>query len=156
MYGIVYVTVNKINKKKYIGQHKCSTEKDGYLGTGKTLKKAIKKYGKNNFTRKTLYRAESPEELDKMEIAFISAFRATERNDYYNIAEGGATNRTMRGANNPFYGVTGPAHPCYGRKHTKNELRRMSESQKGKTLEKWSGQFSTTCFWAKCCFHTPP
>lgn len=133
MYGIIYVTVNKINGKKYIGQHKCNTENNSYIGTGKALKKAIEKYGKENFIRYTLYKAESPEELDKMEIAFISAFRATQRDDYYNIAEGGAVNRTLCGKNNPYYGKTGSAHPCYGRKHTPEELRKMSESQKGRS-----------------------
>lgn len=132
MYGIIYLTVNKVNGKKYIGQHKCKTENDSYIGTGKTLKKAIEKYGRENFERHTLYKADSPEELDNMEIAFIKVFRATERNDFYNIAEGGAVNRTLKGKNNPFYGCKGPKHPCYGRKHTAEELRKMSESQKGR------------------------
>ena len=131
MYGIVYVTLNLVNGKKYIGQHKCKTENDSYIGTGKTLKKAIAKYGRDNFKRYTLYRAESPEELDKMEIAFISSFRATERDDYYNIAEGGAVNRTMKGKNNPSYGKRGPKSIHYGRKRSEETKKRMSIAQKG-------------------------
>lgn len=134
MIGIIYVTVNLIDGKKYIGQHKCRRETDSYLGSGKILKRAIEKYGRENFKRYTLYKAETEEELDEKEIAFISAFRATEKDNYYNVAEGGLTNRTLRGKNNPYYGVTGSAHPCYGRKHTEDELRRMSESQKGKIV----------------------
>ena len=134
MYGIIYVTVNMVNNKKYIGQHACKKENDSYLGSGKTLKKAIKKYGRENFKRITLFRADSREILDEMEKKFISFFRATEREDYYNIAEGGITTRALRGDNNPFFGVTGSAHPCYGRKHTQDELTRMSQSQKGKTV----------------------
>ena len=47
MFGIIYITTNLINNKKYIGKHKCdSIEFDGYLGSGKILKNAIKKNGK--------------------------------------------------------------------------------------------------------------
>lgn len=134
MYGIVYLTLNLVNGKKYIGQHKCKTEHDSYIGSGKTIKKAIEKYGYENFKRYILYRAESPEELDKMEIAFISAFRATERDDYYNIAEGGSTNRAMKGANNPSFGKRGPLSPHYGRKRSAETCRRISEGQKGRIV----------------------
>lgn len=116
MYGIIYVTVNKVNGKKYIGQHKCLDEFDDYLGSGKTLKAAIRKYGKENFERYTLYRAESEEELDQKEIEFISAFRATHRNDYYNINEGGNANR-MCGESNPNYGKCGDLCPTSGENH---------------------------------------
>jgi hypothetical protein len=47
--GIIYLTTNQINGKIYIGQ--TSINKHGYIGSGKLLKKAIKKYGKNNFIR---------------------------------------------------------------------------------------------------------
>lgn len=134
MYGIVYQTTNKITGKKYIGQHKCKTEKDSYLGSGKILKRAIAKYGRENFVRETLYKAETPEELDKKEIEFISKYAATSSDDYYNVAEGGLTSRIMRGKNNPSYGKTGSLNPVYGRKHTEDERRRISESQKGKTV----------------------
>ena len=131
MFGIVYVTVNKVNGKKYIGQHKCSDENDKYLGSGKTLKKAIEKYGKENFNRITLYRAETEEELDKKEIEFIAAFRATERNDYYNITEGGLSYRKMVGVNNPSFGKRGPLSPNYGSKRSEATKQKMSKSQKG-------------------------
>ena len=124
MFGIIYVTVNMINGKRYIGQHKCSDEKDSYLGSGKILKEAIQKYGKENFHRYTLYRAETEEELDKKEIEFISAFRATENEKYYNINEGGNANR-MCGQNNPMYGKSGPLAPSYGRHMSEEQIEQM-------------------------------
>jgi len=49
---IIYKTTNHINDKFYIGQHNGNNPL--YLGSGKVLKRAIKKYGKENFTRETL------------------------------------------------------------------------------------------------------
>lgn len=55
MVNIVYKITNNINNKVYIGVH---TQKDssfdGYLGSGLLIRKAILKYGKENFSRRTL------------------------------------------------------------------------------------------------------
>ena len=126
MFGIIYVTVNKINGKKYIGQHKCSDESDNYLGSGKVLLAAIEKYGRENFKRYTLYVAETKEELDEKEVEFISLFNATHRDDYYNINEGGNANR-MCGENNTMYGRRGELAPGYGRVYTEEEKEIMRQ-----------------------------
>lgn len=47
----VYITTNKIDGKQYIGSHSANDINDGYLGSGKYIKRAIKKYGKDNFER---------------------------------------------------------------------------------------------------------
>lgn len=46
---VVYKTINKINQRYYIGKHSFTRIADGYIGSGVLLKKAIKKYGKENF-----------------------------------------------------------------------------------------------------------
>lgn len=130
MFGIIYITVNKVNGRKYIGQHKCKTDNDSYLGSGKALLSAIKKYGRDNFERHTLYKAETEEELDQKEVEFISAFMATEREQYYNINEGGSANR-MCGKNNPMYGKKGSLAPGYGRKKSDEEIKILKERMSG-------------------------
>ena len=51
-YGFVYCTTNHINGKRYIGQHKNNPEtNDRYLGSGKYIRQAMKKYGKKNFSK---------------------------------------------------------------------------------------------------------
>lgn len=53
-YHFVYKTTNLINGKWYIGKHSTSNLDDGYLGSSKHLKSAIKKYGKQNFKREII------------------------------------------------------------------------------------------------------
>jgi group I intron endonuclease len=49
-YYYVYKTINLINGKYYIGAHKSDTPHDlSYVGSGTIIKKAIEKYGVDNF-----------------------------------------------------------------------------------------------------------
>lgn len=51
LYSFVYMTTNNINDKIYIGVHTTNKLHDSYLGSGTYIIKAIKKYGRSNFTR---------------------------------------------------------------------------------------------------------
>lgn len=93
MYYFIYQTTNLINNKKYIGQHQTENINDGYLGSGVLLQKAIKKYGKENFSREILCFANNKDELDSLEIAYIAAANAKESNQYYNLNDGGMGQR---------------------------------------------------------------
>ena len=92
-YGFVYKTTNVVNGKIYIGQRiRTNNEKDDiYLGSGSLLFKAIKKYGKENFTRIILEECVSQEELNLYEIKYISEFKSTDKTIGYNIRKGGKT-----------------------------------------------------------------
>ena len=87
--AIVYLTTNLINGKKYIGST-ARTDKDVkyYLGSGVNISQAIKKYGKENFTRETLW--EGPKEV----VREIETFYCTLNNvasdpQYYNCTNQG-------------------------------------------------------------------
>lgn len=88
----IYETVNKINNKSYVGQRGCpddeTPESDDYLGSGKLLKRALKKYGKENFYKRILQLCFTQKELDLLEIKFIDEFRKLGKAEY-NIADGG-------------------------------------------------------------------
>jgi group I intron endonuclease len=87
-YYIVYKTINLINSKFYVGVHKISHKKDTYLGSGKLLKKAIKKYGKENFVRETLYSFNSESKAYKKEKELVNLEFVQDKNTY-NVTEGG-------------------------------------------------------------------
>ena len=89
MYGYIYETTNLINNKKYIGKHVSECFDVKYKGSGKALKRAIKKYGFENFDCKILKECFSEEELNESEIYYIKKFKADSSNDYYNISCGG-------------------------------------------------------------------
>lgn len=97
-FGFIYISTNSINNKKYIGQ--CSYSKPGwnsYLGSGIFLKKAIKKYGRESFSREIICDAFSREDLSFLEIYFIKEYDAVNDNKFYNIAEGGYVTRGFSG-----------------------------------------------------------
>lgn len=90
--GIIYKTINTINGKWYIGKYQGT--RPGYLGSGKALSNAIRKYGKENFLRETLAECESGEPLAALEKEIIKETNAVKDPMSYNIAEGGRGGRT--------------------------------------------------------------
>lgn len=66
----IYLVVNSINGKKYVGQH--SGKQRNYFASGTAVQHAIKKYGKHNFNRFILqYWDEAPLDMDKAEEFWI-------------------------------------------------------------------------------------
>lgn len=89
----IYLITNLVNNKIYIGQStKPFDETLSYYGSGKKIKRAIKKYGKENFTKRIIDICPNQDLLDKMEIHWINFFNARNPKIGYNIAKGGATN----------------------------------------------------------------
>lgn len=97
MIGYIYKTTNLINGRIYIGKHSKSYYDPSYYGSGKILKKAIKKYGKNNFSNELLCEANSEEELNLLEKKLISEYKLKYGSLIYNIAEGGTGGDTISG-----------------------------------------------------------
>ena len=75
---------------KYIGQHRYNPNKpDKYIGSGRNFTKAVKEFGKDNFSKEIIGWAYTQEELDQLEIKAIDSAGAVSSNEYYNIAPGG-------------------------------------------------------------------
>ncbi len=90
---IIYKTTNIVNGKIYIGQDKHDNPK--YIGSGDLIKRAIKKYGKENFKKETLYFCNCQIELDEKERLYIKEFNSINKEIGYNIALGGRNGTTL-------------------------------------------------------------
>jgi hypothetical protein len=88
MYHLVYLTTNHINNKIYVGVHSTYNLSYNYLGSGVKLLQAIKKYGKENFSRQILYFCLSAEESYQWERHIVTS-SFIKRRDVYNIKCGG-------------------------------------------------------------------
>ncbi|OHW63069.1 GIY-YIG catalytic domain protein [Andreesenia angusta] len=93
--GFIYITTNLIDGKKYIGQRKLSSGWEYYLGSGKLIKRAIKKYGKENFKRDIIEYGASQEELNYLEIKWIEKYNAVNEDTFYNLADGGKSGNKL-------------------------------------------------------------
>lgn len=144
MYGYIYLTTNNVNNKKYIGQssYKKINKKD-YLGSGKYLKKAIQKYGKENFSQEILIEAETFEELNHLEKIYIAKYNAVQSKEFYNISPGGRAS----------LGFTGKKHSIERNQklsirykgHSVSDKVRQVVSEIGKITGKKLGNLLTTC-----------
>lgn len=92
----VYLTICLINGKSYVGKYE-GLESDNYIGSGKLLKRAVQKYGKDNFTRVILERFTSKKDCQSGEVKWIKLLNAVESKLFYNIAVGGEGGNTYAG-----------------------------------------------------------
>lgn len=88
MFYTVYKTTNLTNNKIYIGLHTTNDINDGYLGSGLFLKKAIKKYGRQNFSKEILFIFNNKEDMVKKEKELVTEEFCL-RKDTYNMVKGG-------------------------------------------------------------------
>lgn len=85
MFYTIYKTTNTVNGKFYIGKHKTKNLDDGYLGSGKILKRAIAKYGLENFHKEILYIWEDEDHMNLIETILV----VPDREINYNLCDGG-------------------------------------------------------------------
>ena len=84
----IYKTTNLINGKFYIGKHQTKNIYDRYLGSGKALLKAIKKYGRANFIKEILFDFDTEQEMNDKEKELVSE-ELIKQECSYNMGVGG-------------------------------------------------------------------
>lgn len=84
MFYTIYKITNTVNNKYYIGKHQTKDLSDGYMGSGTLLKRAIKKYGVENFSKEILHVFETEEEMNAKEKELVQLSENS-----YNLCEGG-------------------------------------------------------------------
>lgn len=93
MYGYIYQTVNRVNDKVYVGQHKGEFNPE-YLGSGIYINRAIRKYGKDKFIVSVVAIANSRKEADDLEKKYIEEYK--KNHQVYNLAGGGIGGDTFK------------------------------------------------------------
>lgn len=89
-YGYVYEIRNNVNGKSYIGSRKLAldTSWEQYMGSGVLIKKAIRKYGRENFTKFLVCYAMTVDDLYAMEWEHIKKSQDNGTGGEYNLFRG--------------------------------------------------------------------
>ena len=120
-----YITTNKINGKRYVGAHKTDNIDDGYLGSGKYLLRAIKKYGKESFTRKIINKTDTIEQAHKNEKFLVEVFETLVSNGY---------NISPTGGLGVLGSCIGELNGMYEKHHSGESIQNMREAHIGVPL----------------------
>jgi hypothetical protein len=124
MFYTIYKITNQIDGKFYIGSHKTKDLDDGYMGSGRYLRRAQEKYGIENFKKEILFVFETAEEMYAKEAEIVNEdFLATENT--YNLKIGG------------FGGFDYVNDPrlFHNKTHTKEHMKMMSSKSLDKRQE---------------------
>ena len=84
MFYCIYKITNKVNNKIYIGMHQTKNLNDGYMGSGKRLHSAYKKYGIENFEKEILHIFDNECDMRNKEKELVVL-----NENSYNLCEGG-------------------------------------------------------------------
>lgn len=118
-FNCIYMYINKVNGKRYIGKAKDFNKRHKQHLKGKLIiDKAIRKYGEENFEIVILEEnVETDSQLNELEKLYIKKYDSYRKNGKgYNVADGGTGGDTLKG-------MTDEQREEHGRK--------ISEAQKG-------------------------
>ena len=143
-HNLVYKTTNLINGKIYIGVHSTNKLEDGYLGSGRIFKHALKKHGVESFVREILFDFPTAEEAFAKEEELVT-LEFINRKDNYNFKTGGGqglvseeTRKRQSLANKrPWLGKRGSEIPWFGKPISEERKKHLSELKIGDRNPMW-------------------
>lgn len=146
-YGYIYKITHTPTKRYYIGQHKSSEFDDSYWGSGHIIRSLYEKHPKEEFTREVLAWAETPEELNDLEMKFVDV-ASLKNNKCLNLKTGGGVgsvyskvvrekiSKSLKGHTSYWKGKKLPEEAVRKMKLAKQDVsketrRKISEAKKG-------------------------
>jgi len=125
----VYCITNKINGKKYIGSSRKETIDLTYFGSGRAIVQALKKYGKENFTRQILW--EGKGDARDIESYWLEYFNAAHNPLFYNMTNDARGNTLHKEETKKTV-----SKKLIGRKFSKEVCQKISKAKIGKSTSK--------------------
>ncbi len=140
--AILYRTTNLLNDKEYIGVHSQSEPFtfDGYLGSGNLIKLALKKYGKENFKRETIFFGETDCMYELEEVYLRDIWKDLDNYNYGPGGKGGGHTGHLHSEESKLKMSVqhkGNKHRL-GKTHSEESKLKMSKAHKGK--RPWLGK----------------
>ena len=89
MFYTIYKITNILNGKIYIGKHQTKDLNDDYMGSGKLLRRAIAKYGQENFTKEILFQFDNEVDMNAKEAELVTEEFCLREDTNYNLCPGG-------------------------------------------------------------------
>lgn len=146
MFYTIYKTVNIVNGKEYVGFHSVKTLEhilceisengsifyDGYLGSGKLIKRALQKYGPMNMRQELILVTEDKKEAEDLEKEIV-CYEWVINTENYNMSIGG--NVTI---------LFGECNGFFGKTHSKQTIEKIQRKRKetyDETPFSWSESF---------------
>lgn len=136
MYGYIYLIINKLDGRTYVGKRKSSKEwlEDKYMSSGCHLKNSQKKYGIENFEKFLIEYTYSEEDACKKEIFWINEYRKRGKAEY-NYDDGGLPTSHNKGKHFSEYVRQKLSEAHKGKPtpwlHTPEAIQKNAESHKG-------------------------
>lgn len=136
----VYIHINKINNKKYIGITKQPKPEYRWGTNGCNYKEsphfysAIQKYGWNNFEHMVVAKNLSKQDACNMERELISKYKTQNNLFGYNIFEGGTAPTIPQETKNKISIKLQGNKNGFGKQCSKEKRKKISKAQKGKPL----------------------
>ena len=163
----VYIHINKINGKMYVGQTIYGDNPNRRWENGEKYKgspsfySAIQKYGWDNFDHEIIASKLTKIEADNFEKTLIKELKTQSKKYGYNICDGGNTNNSMNGRrlseeikqkiretkigeNNPMYGISlcSEKNGMYGKHHSKETREKLRQIFSGEGNPNYGKQMS--------------
>ena len=100
-FNYFYKITNNLNGHFYYGVHRTSNLNDNYMGSGKALHQAYKKYGKENFTKEIIKYFDTYDEALKYEAHIVNEDMIKNKM-CYNLVVGGGNTKEVQISRNKF------------------------------------------------------
>lgn len=159
-YNYFYRITNQINWKYYFGIHSTNDLNDGYFGSSKSLKLAIKKHGKENFIKVIIANYPTRKEANEHERLVVD-LDMVNNPMCYNLRTGGDNefiisdeikahiSKKTKGRKlttetrlKISESLKGNKNPFYGKHHTDETKRKLSEANSGENAFNFGRKFS--------------